>query len=259
MTAGGWLTRVDAVRRSTALGLVLLIGANLIPLIGVLFFGWDVGLVLLTYWVENGIIGILNVPRILLASGEQQASPAGPTVRISGVVTTLGSGGRGFLAAFFLLHYGIFWVVHGVFLTVILNLRGVFAGGFPFGPSGFGFDPFSFAMADSTVLLAGIALFVSHLANLIVNYIGRGEYRTVSAGGQMFAPYPRLIALHVTIIVGSMAILGLGEPFFAVLLLVVIKTIVDIGLYRFDRKRFNRSISVTAQPPAPPKAPAAIV
>jgi hypothetical protein len=254
----GWLSRVEAARRAPALGLILLIGANLIPLIGVLFFDWDVGLVLIAYWVENGIVGILNVPRILLAAGGDASPPTRSVTNAYGhfrmtnaatLLSSMGSGGKAILAVFFLFHYGIFWTVHGVFLNVFLNLRGLF-GSISSGTfSPVTFDPFRFVLADTTVLIAALALFVSHLANLVVNYIGRGEYRTATPGGQMFAPYPRMIALHVTIIVGGLAIMGLGQPFVAVLLLVVIKTIIDVGIYRFDRRRFTNR-QAEAQPAA---------
>ena len=244
MAASGWISRFAYVRGSTTLGLLLLVAANLIPVVGVLFFDWDVGLVLVAYWLENGIVGILNFPRILLASGGATA------------LNAPGAGaGKAILAVFFLFHYGIFWVVHGVFLNVFLNRRDAFGGGL----GGFdGFDPFGFVLADTTVLLAGLALFLSHLANLVVNYIGRGEFRTVSPGSQMFAPYPRMVALHVTIIVGGLAIMGLGQPVVAVVLLVATKTLIDVGLYRFDRRRYTPAIAATASPP-PPREPATIV
>ena len=38
-----------------------LILANLVPLAGVLWFGWDVWGVLIIYWLENGIFGLFNV------------------------------------------------------------------------------------------------------------------------------------------------------------------------------------------------------
>ncbi len=265
MAASGWISRFAYVRGSPTLGLLLLVAANLIPIVGVIFFGWDVGLVLVTYWVENGIVGILNVPRILLASDEPPPRAQTPVnaygnFRIANPIVALGSSGsagKALLAGFFLIHYGIFWFVHGVFLNVFLNLRGVFGSG---PPTGFGaFDPFRFVLGESTVLIAGLALLLSHLANLVVNYMGRREYLTTSPGVQMFAPYPRMIALHVTIIIGGMAIMGLGQPVFAVALLVVLKTIIDIGLYRFDRRRYTPAITVSAQPPATPQKPAAIV
>ncbi len=48
---------------------VVLVLANLVPVIGVLFLGWDVATILVLYWIENGIVGLLNIPKILLARG----------------------------------------------------------------------------------------------------------------------------------------------------------------------------------------------
>jgi hypothetical protein len=246
VAAGGWISRIAYVRGSATLGLLLLVAANLVPVVGVLLFDWDVGLILGAYWLENGVVGLLNVPRIILASGVTDPS----SNRVAGVSTlaSLGSSGKAILAGFFLIHYGIFWVVHGVFLNVFVNQRGMLGGG------GFGFS-----FIDATVVLAGAALFLSHLANLIVNYIGRGEYRTATPGGQMFAPYPRVIALHVTIILGGIAIMRLGQPIFAVVLLVILKTAIDVGLYRFDRRRLSPAMTANAPSSTAPKEPAAIV
>ena len=65
------LGRALRLYRSTAStrSAVLLVAANLIPLVGVLFFGWSLWTILVLYWVENGIVGFWNVPRIMLAQG----------------------------------------------------------------------------------------------------------------------------------------------------------------------------------------------
>jgi hypothetical protein len=48
---------------------LLLIGANLVPLVGVVFLGWDLLSVLLLYWLETLLICILAVLRVLRQSG----------------------------------------------------------------------------------------------------------------------------------------------------------------------------------------------
>jgi hypothetical protein len=59
---------VGAYRRTaTSRSAVVLLVANLIPLVGVLFFGWSLLTILVLYWLENGIVGLWNLPRILLA------------------------------------------------------------------------------------------------------------------------------------------------------------------------------------------------
>ena len=69
------------VRRAATLGryrsqasLAALLVANAIPLLGVLFFGWSLITILVLYWLENGIIGLWNIPRIALARGDDQST-----------------------------------------------------------------------------------------------------------------------------------------------------------------------------------------
>ncbi|CAN5710513.1 hypothetical protein BH24CHL5_BH24CHL5_02140 [soil metagenome] len=172
----------------------MLIAANLVPLVGVVWFGWDVTTVLLAYWLENGIVGLLNVPKMLLAGGKEQP--------LSAVGAVAGIGGWVALTLFFVVHYGIFWLVLGVFVIV----------------------------------LAGGAL-ASHAVSFWLNYIGRGEYRNASLGGQMFAPYPRMVVLHLTIVLGGAVLIGMGQPILLVALLVVFKTVADLGLHVAERRR----------------------
>src|SRR5918994_3192537 len=209
----GWLRLVSALSRSAPLAVALLIAANLIPLVGVLWFDWDVATILYAYWLENGIVGLLNVPKMVLASGSGQAlSTVGPADSMAG---------RGVLAAFFVVHYGLFWVVHGVFVTVLTG---------DFLAFGFG-DPTATVLADRGLLIAAAALFISHAASFWLNFVRRGEYRTISVGAQMFAPYPRMFVLHITIVLAGALIIGRPEPVVAVALLVVLKTALDLVLH----------------------------
>ena len=45
-------------RLTSSVGAVVaLVVANAIPLVGVLFLGWNVWNILVVYWLENGIVG----------------------------------------------------------------------------------------------------------------------------------------------------------------------------------------------------------
>ena len=39
---------------------VALVVANAMPLLGVLFLGWSVWTILIVYWLENGIVGVVQ-------------------------------------------------------------------------------------------------------------------------------------------------------------------------------------------------------
>ena len=297
-------------RTATSRSAILLIVANLIPLAGVLLFGWSLWTILVLYWVENGIVGFWNVPKLLLAQGSvlptvpppmpdraalaatggdreaaaklragwerareaqiaaatgstgatgaiepgDPAAPAGQPafgrVRVFGQPVG-GSGGRVALAIFFLMHYGIFWFVHGIF---ILTLP-VFVGGGPVSPlcgipeelpNPLGVDLASCGgfgeVVWLNVLIAGIALFISHGASFLFNYVGRGEYLTASPMSQMGAPYGRVVVLHLTIIFGAFVVATLGAPIGPLLILVVLKTALDLGLHLRERSKADARI-----------------
>ena len=98
-------------------------------------------------------------------------------------------------------------------------------------------------VAGGAILFAGIALAISHGVSFWWNYLHGGEYRRVSAAQLMFAPYSRLLVLHMTIILAAVAIGTTGAQSAAVAILVLIKIAIDIGLHLAEHRR-------AATPPA---------
>jgi Family of unknown function (DUF6498) len=215
---------VDAYRvNSSVIAAALLVITNLIPLGGVLFLGWDLFLILALYWAENGVVGVINVLKILLAEGTGTSSTATVKWTVNGramqSMTRLGTAG------FFCVHYGIFWIVHGVFvLTFVPALTDLgSSGGLVQGPF------IGFPTVDVPLLGAGVVgLAISHGVSFWTNYIGRREYRTLSPAQVMIQPYGRLVIMHMTIIVGAFVSIFLGTPLGSLLVLVVLKTALDL-------------------------------
>jgi hypothetical protein len=206
--------------------LVALLIANAIPIVGVLFLGWSLMTILLLYWLENGIVGLWNVPRIALAGRSEVPTSDGAFAR-PGLA-------RATLVPFFIFHYGMFWVVHGIFLFVLPFFAGLGFGGGTVGGSGGG----SFGRIDPVAIaLGGAALFVSHGVSFFANYVGRREYLSTTPKERMFAVYGRVVVLHVTIIFGAIAIGALGSPIAVLLILVVGKTILDLALHFREHTR----------------------
>ena len=214
---------------SNMLSVVLLVAVNLVPLIGVAFWGWSLMLILVLYWVESGIVGVVNIFKIARADGSLiPGLPAGGApVRISGMAEMMG---RGALIGFFVMHYGIFWAVHGVFVFLLPafasmpSASGETLGSGP-GPMDFGALPLD-GLALSAALLAA-----SHVVSYFTNYLGRGEYRRATPAGQMMSVYGRVVVLHVTIIGGAFVIAAFGTPIAALVLLIGLKTLLDLGLH----------------------------
>jgi hypothetical protein len=209
---------------SSAIAAVLLVITNLIPLAGVLWLGWDLLLILALYWAENGIVGVINILKILTAEGPPpQNFRWSVNGRPATSLTRLGTAG------FFCVHYGLFWVVHGVFVfTFVPAMTGIG----PFGENGGTLDPsdpFGLGSVDVPVLAAGVVgLAISHGVSFWTNYLGRGEYRRLSPAEVMAQPYGRLVILHLTIILGAFVSIFLGTPIGSLLVLVVLKTALDL-------------------------------
>ena len=231
----------DAYRRTawtrTAIALIV---ANAIPLIGVVVFRWSLLTILVVYWVENGIVGLWNVPKVILARGPAVPVAYSRLPRAAArslTAMTVPDVGRIGLAFFFLVHYGLFWAAHGFF---VLNLPAFASFGasveppcidsfyVPGAAPGCPGSPF----VGPSVAIAAVALVLSHGASFFLNYLGRrGEYLTASPTRQIGAPYGRVVVLHLTIILGAFAIALLGAPIGALIVLVILKTAFDLRLH----------------------------
>lgn len=235
---------------SSPVAVVALVAVNLVPLAGVLWWGWNVQTLLILYWIENGIVGALAIPRMLRATGSLEVSTASGRIRAPAPMSAA------VLVPFFVMHYGIFWVVHGVFvftLPLFLGMSGVVddAGRFPPLPGSIpgSFDPFAPADTDGGVRWGAVAfgalgLALSHGASFVLNYLGRGEFRRTSPGAQAVAPYGRVIVLHLTIILGVIVSSLLGSPIGALVVLIAVKTIVDLGLHLAGHRRLGSAVEV---------------
>lgn len=237
-------------RTATSRSAIVLLVANAIPLVGVAFFGWSLLTILVLYWLENGIVGFWNVPRISMAQGSvvppggASAPPPGTAgIAAMGAAMNRGAGvGRAGLALFFTVHYGLFWFVHGIFVFALP------AFGDDFGTGG-GMSAFG-ELEWPYVALAAVALFISHGASFVLNYIGGREYLAASPARQMASVYGRVVVLHLTIIFGSMVIAFLGAPIGALLILVALKTTFDLGLHLREHLNARPPLPSGTAPPA---------
>ena len=184
---------------TSAFAVMLMIFGNLIPLIGVVFWGWTVTSVLVLYWIETVIIGIMNVPRIL-ATG-------------SGLKT------RVFIALFFIVHFGGFCYGHAFFLKEAFNATPVFD------------SLFDFQNELSPLLISAIAFFISHLFGLIISFFGPVKYRDREPNVQVFMPYGRIFIMQFVVLIGGGFVQILGAPIAALIILILLKTGLDwVGL-----------------------------
>jgi hypothetical protein len=225
--------------RSRNAALAALFVSNLVPLAGVLAFGWSVQAILVVYWLESAIVGLLNVPKIRRAHGAETPKTRERAMRLksNGATVTLPPAPDSVPAQpvtrpetrpvvrFFLGHYGMFWFVHGVFIAVV---PGVTGGGF--------LDP---SLLPTLALGAGAAA-VSHYVSYRRNYLTDGEWRTASPGGRMYAPYDRVLVMHLAVVLGAFAVSSVGEPVGALVVMVLVKTALDLRAHLREHGRDKR-------------------
>lgn len=206
---------------------LLLVAANLFTLFGVVFRGWPVFPIMLIFWMENAVIGAINILKILLAS------PGTP-----------GSGcARAILVPFFWVHYGGFLSAHGFFVFMVF--------------SGFLSDRERYqdvgaiwqSLRGLGIGWAVLALVVSHAYSFVQNYVRGGEFRRADPRALMLQPYGRVLILHAAVLVGGIFTVFLGSPAPAVAVLVVLKTLLDARAHLRERRKFAPAAGPTSAAP----------
>jgi hypothetical protein len=205
-----------AARTTTS---IILIAANLLPLLAVLNGAAGLGDVFVVYWFENVVVWFTTTIKILTARGADESQAR--KVQMSGNVL---------VAAFFTFHFGLFTLVHGVFSFTLARLTGGLTG-----------EP-------STWLLLMLAILVSHLISLGLNWFGQGERDAATVRRAMAMPYPRMLVLHVSVLAAFFLLLGFGdmdganEAVAPVALLCGLKTALDVAFHLRERAA-NRRIA----------------
>ncbi len=250
-TSNFQINRIDLTKPSV----LTLIAANVIPLLGVLFFSWSTFAIVVIYWAENVIIGAINVLKMLTCH------PTSETIQLGNNSEKRRTGNRKavedllvqqeksqsivhhasklFYIPFFIFHYGMFCFVHGVFVFSLLGRADEMPAGGPLelGPH------FVKELWQDNLIWAVLALAASHLYSYFTNFLYHGEYRRVTVQQLMFQPYGRIIVMHIAILFGAFLIMALGSPVWMLVILVIGKTIMDIALHLMEREKNSKAVN----------------
>jgi hypothetical protein len=197
-------------KRTLTRGDYFLIAANLLPIAGTLFWGWDPTEIFLVYCLETVIIGIINLIKMGIVTAVRKTDTwytEGGATKQSGI----------FFMVFFILHYGLFVAVQmGIFLGVSGMGKGKNLTLFNF----FYKWP-ELITRDSFIMLAAFG--IAYGCKMIYDFILSGEYKTIPMMGLMFQPYGRIFIQQFAVILGSMFLtFGAGQIFIIIFALVKI-------------------------------------
>jgi hypothetical protein len=184
----------------------VLLAANLVPLAGVLLWGWDAFALILLFWMENVVVGVFFMLRMLLAD------PRDPALWAAKL----------FMIPFFCFHYGMFTAIHGLFVFMLFGGKRYDVPGMQV------LDPAARAATDLGLWIPLAVLVGSHLFSFLYNYVWRGEFQRVELRKLMTAPYQRVVVLHIAIILGGFGVAALGSPVWALLILLAVKIGIDL-------------------------------
>jgi len=191
---------VDAPNLRVSIFLLSL--ANLIPVVGVVLWDWDVFFLLLLFWCENVIIGFFGVAKIAM------------------------SGGDPFMPLFFCFHYGFFMFGHVMVLFSLFGNSAKAAGAIT-EPGQLGM---LFVLPAYWVPL--LALFVSHGWSFVNNFVLTDERQSLNPKQAMAAPYKRMLVTHIMLIAGGLVLTETDEPVYGLILLLSMKISLDVMFHR---------------------------
>lgn len=194
--------------------IVILILLNLVPAFGVLQLGWTVFELIFLYWIENLVIGVFMILRIIVRRYDHPITFLLPA----------------FMVPFFSFHYGMFCYIHGSFLVHL------------FGPDTIKSESLQQAipqvLGQSHLLMGVLALSAWHLFEWLTELRqdgpGTGGIKDLTT-----RPYRRIIVLHITILAGGFIITALGQPTIALLVLIGLKIAFDYYQWHQDSKKVD--------------------
>ncbi len=206
MTLGKWIHRA------------FILATSLVPLAGVMWFGWSASTLLLVFWSETLLAGTANVVRIGLhrrltrARGHWHRQIDDSSKRKSKSETT-------FLAEYATILY-VFTFAHGLFLGIFLmilnqNWRGE-------GPSPWQIDVASFR--SGMLAVAGITAF-----ELLYDLMSLGQKPFSWLKARMQVALGRVVILHLVVIFGAFLMMRYETPMSFLAILVGLKTLMDLG------------------------------
>lgn len=183
--------------------LLAIIITGLIPIWGVLNYGWNAIQIVILFWMETLIAGVFTWLRV--RDAERRPGSDQP-FRLSG---------------FFLIHYGLFWLVHGV-LTWMLVLVVLPDGGWD------GAVNATFANQSFWMALIGVGLLatMSHWRD----WARPQAWRQADPVAEMARPYARVGALHLAVIGGFWVVSLNGGSHDWVILLCAAKLVIDVAV-----------------------------
>jgi hypothetical protein len=206
--------------------------SSLIPLAGVLFFGWNVMNLVVIYWLENIVIGIFNYFRIKRISDFKQSDhpklkylltnkdvPGNPTMWEK---TNYSSKHQEYIAhyiwpyALFTFNMGFVLIFGCLYLVFELRLNSVLG-----------------------VLIFLFVILLTDLVSYLVEYYNQsGKFKKTEVIPKLEGAFGRMAILHMGVFVGTLIMIGVYNSVYIVILMALLKIVVELNV-ELRRAKFD--------------------
>ena len=200
---------------------------------------------ILIFWFQSVIIGFFHFLKMLNAKNVEIKTELKPTIN-GQPIDQSGFFKKGeehlFYPLFFVFHYGIFHLVYAGFI-VSFPIFVFLSSSLGENSLNLGFESSFFA--GPFLLISIIMFFIHHLISFKINF---DPNKKIIYPNFMFYPYPRIIPMHLIIVVGFGL---LSSGFFIghlLMIFIILKTIADVIMHLFEHKQdYKKSwITITA-------------
>jgi hypothetical protein len=216
MTSTAPITGSNVTRPRSRVTSSILILANLVPLAGVVWWGWDAFVLLCLYWLETAVIGFWTILRVMTLS-QGNRSPGGRSI-----AAALAMGG------FFTVHAGVFMAVHMAFLWAL------FAGAWA-AKIHDARDFIRLIVIGMGLWIPLAALFVGQGAVFVNDAVNRYAFGKALPAGASTGEirggfYKRIVLMHLAIMGGAFVAQAIGTVA-PLIVLVLLKTAIEVRLW----------------------------
>ncbi|MDC7994360.1 DUF6498-containing protein [Altibacter sp. HG106] len=169
--------------------------------------------VLLAYFLETIIVGMLHVIKLAMVNRYGKASESNDPNQPRGIGLIL----------FFIMHYGFFVAIQSIFMF------GFFEGAIPEITSGFNLiENYSYAFRHPGIIPVLASIIVTNVAYFITNFIQPQRYKEYRASELLMKPYVRIFVQQFAVILGGFFFVILQAGTAAAVFLILFRLGVDL-------------------------------
>ena len=171
--------------------------------------------IVLGYFFETIIIGILNVVKMILVIGNRKNSNDKEPLALQLM-----------LIPFVMFHYGCFIYVQSVFVFLFFSKSGMGIERFP------SINNFIHAFRIEGIPEVVLVLAIPNVIYFFTDFIKKKSYLNLPVMVLMFQPYTRIVIQQLVVIISGFFILVKNTGWIAAVLLIIIKLLVDIRVIK---------------------------